>query len=40
MSYLPMAHIAERMVSHYNTLICGSAVYCCPDFNALAAYLA
>ena len=38
-SYLPMAHIAERMVSHYNTLICGSAVYCCPDFNELATYL-
>jgi long-chain acyl-CoA synthetase len=38
-SYLPMAHIAERMVSHYNTLICASAVYCCPDFNALAGYL-
>ncbi len=38
-SYLPMAHIAERMVSHYNTLICGSAVYCCPDFNALSTHL-
>ena len=38
-SYLPMAHIAERMASHYNTLICGSAVYCCPDFNELATYL-
>jgi long-chain acyl-CoA synthetase len=38
-SYLPMAHIAERMVSHYNTLIEGTEVYCCPDFNELAAYL-
>jgi long-chain acyl-CoA synthetase len=38
-SYLPMAHIAERMVSHYNTLVCGSAVYCCPDFNELSTYL-
>jgi long-chain acyl-CoA synthetase len=38
-SYLPMAHIAERMVSHYNTLISGSAVYCCPDFNELSSYL-
>jgi long-chain acyl-CoA synthetase len=38
-SYLPMAHIAERMVSHYNTLISGSAVYCCPDFNELSTYL-
>ena len=32
-----MAHIAERMVSHYNTLMSGSAVYCCPDFNQLGA---
>ncbi|HZB40936.1 MAG TPA: AMP-binding protein [Ilumatobacter sp.] len=38
-SYLPMAHIAERMVSHYNTLMEGTEVYCCPDFNELAAYL-
>jgi long-chain acyl-CoA synthetase len=38
-SYLPMAHIAERMASHYNTLIVGSAVYCCPDFNDLPSYL-
>jgi long-chain acyl-CoA synthetase len=38
-SYLPMAHIAERMASHYNTLIVGSAVYCCPDFNDLSSYL-
>jgi long-chain acyl-CoA synthetase len=38
-SYLPMAHIAERMVSHYNTLMKGSAVYCCPNFNSLSSYL-
>jgi long-chain acyl-CoA synthetase len=38
-SYLPMAHIAERMVSHYTTLMAGSAVYCCPDFNELGSYL-
>ena len=30
-----MAHIAERMVSHYNTLMAGTAVYCCPDLNQL-----
>jgi long-chain acyl-CoA synthetase len=38
-SYLPMAHIAERMTSHYRTLIDGLEVYCCPDFNLLMAYL-
>jgi long-chain acyl-CoA synthetase len=29
-SYLPMAHIAERMSSHYNHLLYGSHVICCP----------
>jgi long-chain acyl-CoA synthetase len=38
-SYLPMAHIAERMMSHYQTLILGYSVYCCPDANQLPAYL-
>jgi long-chain acyl-CoA synthetase len=38
-SYLPMAHIAERMVSHYNTLMQGCEIFCCPDFNVLATYL-
>ena len=38
-SYLPMAHIAERMVSHYNTLMEGTEVYCCPNFNDLSSYL-
>src|SRR4029079_17852322 len=38
-SYLPMAHIAERMTSHYNTLMQGSSVYCCPNFNSLGGYL-
>ena len=38
-SYLPMAHIAERMMSHYQTLILGYAVYCCPDPNQLTTYL-
>ncbi|MDP9463424.1 MAG: AMP-binding protein [Actinomycetota bacterium] len=38
-SYLPMAHIAERMMSHYQALILGYSVYCCPDPNQLAAYL-
>jgi long-chain acyl-CoA synthetase len=38
-SYLPMAHIAERMVSQYMTLAYGSEVFCCPDFNELLSYL-
>jgi long-chain acyl-CoA synthetase len=38
-SYLPMAHIAERMTSHYRTLIDGLEVYCCPDPNLLMPYL-
>ncbi len=38
-SYLPMAHIAERMMSHYQALILGYSVYCCPDANKLSAYM-
>ncbi|HSL73395.1 MAG TPA: AMP-dependent synthetase/ligase, partial [Ilumatobacteraceae bacterium] len=38
-SYLPMAHIAERAVSHYQSMILGYSVYCCPDPNLLTTYL-
>jgi long-chain acyl-CoA synthetase len=38
-SYLPMAHIAERMMSHYQGFILGYSVYCCPDPNQLTTYL-
>lgn len=38
-SYLPMAHIAERMMSHYQQLVLGYSVYCCPDANQLSSYL-
>ncbi len=38
-SYLPMAHIAERMVSHYRTLIDGLEIYTCPDPGQLMAYV-
>ncbi len=38
-SYLPMAHIAERMVSHYGQLLRGSQVVPCPDINRLSEYL-
>ena len=38
-SYLPMAHIAERMMSHYQAIILGYSVFCCPDANQLPVYL-
>ncbi len=37
-SYLPMAHIAERMVSHYAMLASAPEVTCCPDPTQIAAY--
>jgi long-chain acyl-CoA synthetase len=39
-SYLPMAHIAERMVTHYNQILRGSEAVPCPDINRLTEYLA
>ena len=38
-SYLPMAHIAERAISHYQGMILGYSVHCCPDPNQLTMYL-
>ena len=38
-SYLPMAHIAERVVSHYSQMLNGYTVTCCPDPRELAAYV-
>jgi long-chain acyl-CoA synthetase len=38
-SYLPMAHIAERSTSHYGALVYGYEVSCCPDPNQLLPYL-
>jgi long-chain acyl-CoA synthetase len=38
-SYLPMAHIAERMVSHYCHMLRGSEVTVCPEMTELGAYL-
>ncbi|MCP4435182.1 MAG: long-chain fatty acid--CoA ligase [Actinomycetia bacterium] len=38
-SYLPMAHIAERMVSHYSLLLAGLEVTTCPETSLLTAYL-
>jgi hypothetical protein len=34
-----MAHIAERMMSHYQGFLLGYSVYCCPDPAQLSAYL-
>ncbi|HVM41821.1 MAG TPA: AMP-dependent synthetase/ligase, partial [Acidimicrobiia bacterium] len=38
-SYLPMAHIAERMVSHYNGLYYGTEVTTCPEASLVGQYL-
>jgi long-subunit acyl-CoA synthetase (AMP-forming) len=38
-SYFPMAHIAERVVSHYNAIAYGHTVTCCPDPKQVMAYL-
>jgi len=38
-SYLPMAHIAERMTSHYQGVVSGYEVTTCPDPTKIAEYL-
>ena len=38
-SYLPMAHIAERMTSHYAGAFLGYEVTSCPDPTGIAPYL-
>jgi long-chain acyl-CoA synthetase len=38
-SYLPMAHIAERMTSHYQGLALGYEVSTCPEGGQIAQYL-
>jgi long-subunit acyl-CoA synthetase (AMP-forming) len=38
-SWLPMAHIAERASSHYLPMFVGFATTCCPDPRQVAAYL-
>lgn len=38
-SYLPMAHIAERAMSHYQAAMLGYSVYCCPDPAQIGVYL-
>ncbi len=39
-SFLPMAHIAERLCTHYFPMFLGWQVTCCPDATELAAALA
>jgi long-chain acyl-CoA synthetase len=38
-SYLPMAHIAERQLSHYRAVAFGLEVTCCPDPRAMPEHL-
>jgi long-chain acyl-CoA synthetase len=38
-SWLPMAHIAERACSHYLPMFVGFSTTCCPDPRQLVAYL-
>ena len=38
-SYLPMAHVAERNVSHYLPMLCGFTITCCPDAREVMEYL-
>jgi long-subunit acyl-CoA synthetase (AMP-forming) len=39
-SYLPMAHIAERWISHYASMVFGHTITSCPDRTMLPAALA
>ena len=38
-SYLPMAHIAERSCTHYLPIMFGFTVTCCPDARQVISYL-
>ena len=38
-SYLPMAHIAERQCTHYLPMVFAWSVTCCPDPRQVVAYL-
>jgi long-subunit acyl-CoA synthetase (AMP-forming) len=39
-SYLPMAHIAERFISHYSGMVFGYTITACPDPKALTGAIA
>ena len=36
LSFLPMAHISQRLLCHYEGMILGYSVFCCPDRTCLA----
>ena len=38
-SYLPMAHVAERNVSHYLPMMLGFTVTCCPNAREVTQYM-
>jgi long-chain acyl-CoA synthetase len=38
-SYLPMAHVAERNVSHYLPMMLGFTVTCCPNAREVTKYM-
>jgi long-chain acyl-CoA synthetase len=38
-SYLPLAHIAERVSTHYNGIYLGGEVYYCPDMAVVLEYI-
>jgi long-subunit acyl-CoA synthetase (AMP-forming) len=38
-SWLPMAHVAERLVTHYAPMVLGSTVTTCPNGREIADYL-
>jgi long-subunit acyl-CoA synthetase (AMP-forming) len=39
LSWLPMAHVAERMVSHWEPMLVGATVTCCADGRQVTDYL-
>jgi long-chain acyl-CoA synthetase len=39
LSFLPMAHISQRLLCHYEGMMLGYSVYCCPDPNLLSGHL-
>jgi long-chain acyl-CoA synthetase len=39
LSFLPMAHISQRLMCHYEGMMLGYSVYCCPDPNLLSGHL-
>jgi long-chain acyl-CoA synthetase len=39
LSFLPMAHISQRLMCHYESMMLGYSVYCCPDPNLLSGHL-